>query len=622
MADVPLSMCLGAGGPQPGVWAVGDSATSASCIWTLAAGSSVYALDIDHEAGLIAVGTRAGRIGVLPCPAGEALATQSPELAFVQGAPVLSVCLTGDQGLVASDTAGRCLLWRSDRPSEAPKALEGGEGVCSVVRAGRSILVGLSTAGRLVFWRLSDLAPVRMLECPGPPGRHALVSLVHWPALGAVVFACEGGRLGLCGIEDGALEVHQAHDGELYAVIEDGDCLYTIGREDGCMRVWRGSTPEERWSAPAGVISGSALANGSRQLLLVSDSGHAGIYSLSSDGLRSRGRVAGEHYRVAAGPRPEVRRDREEGRRRSRALELQAQIEACMRAGQTEDAEPLHRELVAMGYEATSLGLRAQSAAQRDDPIGELRARRHLARLLPPTDPLAAPSLERYIAALDAVWQFAEAKAVADGAGLDEPAEARTQRARLASALDGDDWVGEPDAPLHALIEASVVLERPFSGRWLLDVAQSVPLPDHDVGAEAVARKYEAVRAEEGQSGLPPATHRVLRWVSRSGERQTETLLFGRPTDAQDEARRLAVQVRRDGLGTVFVPTILFEAPAFSPERSIGEHNRRCLSACERAAEREAFDAWCQGVLRVLGRGLQRLRSLAVASRRMGSWTP
>jgi len=608
---------MGAGGGQPGVWAISDSTTPARRLTAFPPGNSVYALGVDGQTGRIAAGTRAGRIEVLPPSPGESGLGGSCELSLVQGAPVLCVCFADESRLLAADTAGRCLVWDLLDAARPPRVLDAGDGVCSLLGVGEEMLVGLSVTGKLIFWGLPDLKVSRIHDCPKPPRSHALVALVHWPAQEAIAFPAADGGLVLCGLDGGEPHACGAHRGEFYAVMEGGECLYTVGRQDRCLRVWGGpeGSPMEECAAPAGVIAGHALWDGSGRLVLVTEDGHAGIYAHEARGLSLERRLEGGDYRIASGSRPEDRLAFEAARRHARACELQAQIQAAMASRQAADIEPLHRELVALGYQAASLGMRAQSAAQQDDLLAELRSRHQLAALLPPHDPRAAESLRRYVSVLERVWRPAEARRAAAQGSFQESEEAQSARERMAALLGGQDCVTEPDVPVPVLIQAADLLQKPFLGLWLLEVADSIPLPGSDADAEAIALKYSQERETDGREGLPLAHARAMTWLSRSGAREVETILFDTPARGGHPVLRLALQVDRDGLQTVLVPAVLFDAGAGLTEPHATIHNHRLLQALENRDCRERFDSWCRAVLAVLSRSLRRLRTHGLAQR-------
>ena len=619
MADAIASVYLGTGGAQPGVWAVTGPPEPAERLCSFDAGHSVYALAVDEETGLVAVGTRAGRVQWLAPLSGEALQDSSCEQGFFQGAPILSVCCIGGGRLVAADATGRCLLWARGDEHAAPKVLDAGSRVCALATAGKNHLVGLAADGRLVFWTLPELTVERTVECPKPPGTLALVRLVHWPVQNAMAFPGAGGCLVLCGLDGDEPQVFQAHQGELYAVMVNGEGLYTIGRQDGHARVWRDArgASEENLSAPVGVVSGQFLGDGSHDVVLVSEDGQAGVYALEANGFRLRERLVAQHFRSAAGASAEARQAHEEQWRDARARELAIQIRTCMGTGKMEPVEVLHRELAVLGYKAISLGLRAQWAARQEDLMGELRARHELVRSLPLNDPRSAASLGRYVAVLDRTWQLAEAQVIAAQGALEEDAEVQDRRENAATILGGEDWVVEvePGVSLSAAIAAADLFGRAFLGRWVLKVAETIPLPDGDLSAEIIAGKYEERRAEDGRAGLPQAAVRTLWWLRRGAATEIETILFDPRSSVPHENFQLVAQVHRDGLQTRLVLCVLFHAGTEPARCDIESHNRQLRLAYEHPRGREQFDAWCGGVHAVLTRALRRLRTRSLALR-------
>lgn len=584
---------LGHGGPRPGLSVVGVGGAGVRRLVDMPTDHSVYAIDVDAVNGLVAVGTRAGSAELLSWQQAPAQLERRVMQSDAQGAPVLSVCLVDGSFLVSADITGRCLLWRLHEQSDNPVALEtNGEQVCSAVWIPDERMVGLSANGKLLSWSVPDFQLLQITEGPRPSPKLALVRLRHWPDHNAVVYPAHNGQLVACELDSLELTANAAHEGAFYACIVDGDQLHTIGHADGVMRAWDGvddSSP--RCRVPHGIIAAVALNDGPARFLLVGDDGEAATYTTESGSLHRLVRLGGSHYRTTAGPSPQAREEHAKGLLTTRCEQLRSQFLEDLDADRMEELEDLHRELVNLGAEAVSLTLRVRQAVQQQDLIGELKARRQLATLMP-DQPNA--SLASYTRLLETTWQLAEAARVRATPTSNDDAQCSTDwLGQAAAILDGRDWVVEADVPIPVLIEAATVLERPFVGRWVVTASEPVPFPGGGLTAEAMAAKYTQVRAEYQLQDLPGARVRPLWWVSDGAIEQTDTIVLTEPHGQDGPELCAAIQIVGDELRSAFVPWILFDARV-EPTCRRPDHNLGVLRAYQAATQRGLHTVWPQ----------------------------
>jgi len=612
-SDDGLNSCvfLGAGGTQPALWVLRPVEEAAVRVAAMPPGHSVYAVDVDPDERLVAYGTHAGRVVLLRWPGSEGPADIQEVQSLVQGAPVLSVCLLGGSRVASTDTAGRCLLWQplSAPYSPTPLDCDGGR-ICSLLRLPDGRMAGLSVAGRLLFWEADTGRLVRSLDVPKPPRKLALARLRYWPARDALVSPAAGGDIVACELGSLRVSALAAHHGELYALAVDGEQLYSVGREDGTFKTWerldRG--PSEECRAPRGIISCEVLGDASRRLLLVADRGDAALCELNAGSLRLLRHLEGRHYRTVTGPPPDAREALRQRRRLARAQELHAQIQAAAGSAPPEEIDALHRQLVELGFEAFSLGIRADEAAGREDLPAELRARHRLAQILPPGDHEGSQWLRRYAQLLEGAWRLAEAEQIR--ARLPE-APASEWLVKAARLTREEDWVVEADRPIPDLIEAATAVDSPFSGRWLLAGHHALSLPTPGLRGEEIIAKYDQVRAEDGRPGLPCARVGELGWLSRTELRRAETVLFDHPPGRTPPWPQLAIRILSDELHSVLVPSVLFDAGRPEPGEPAEEHNRRALSACREDRLEGEARLWQREVQSVVLRALRRLQTQA-----------
>ena len=612
--DSCTPVLIGAGGPRPGLWTVSAEGGDALPVAELPAGHSVYAVDVDPEAGLVAAGTREGRIDLLSwSDTFEPSQVQS----LVQGAPVLSVCALEESRLASSDTAGRCLLWQPMEDPNHPVPLEVDGGViCSLLSLGEGTLIGLSSQGKLLLWDVTEGRTMRTLVGPIPPKKHSQVRLSYWPAHDAIVYPTRAGQLAVCQLDGSEVQTCEAHAGDFYVTIVDGDCLHTVGRQDGICKSWRdlaGSAHEES-RAPMGVVSGELLTTRPGRVVLVNEEGQAAVHELGPDHLRVIHHLAGDHYRVVAGPPSQVREALALRERQTRAEELKSTILASIRSGRGEDLDPLYGEMVALGFEAMSWGLRARQACHEEDLVGELNARHEIAALFPSADGDSAPLMQPYASILEKTWQIEESQHVYESiAAIGVDAAAPEWLKNAAAILGGEDWVIEPDVPLPVVVQSATVVDRWFLGRWALDAARSVTLPEGNIDAARLVDKYRLVRSEDGRGGLPDATAQVLWWIARGSCHQVEAVVFDACDDDRGTGARLLIRVVADGLPVVLTPTIVLAVDAPGDGTSAADHNEQVERTYERISREGLITPWLREVQSVMTVALRRLRTEAMS---------
>ncbi|MGB2987959.1 MAG: hypothetical protein WBE26_18985, partial [Phycisphaerae bacterium] len=198
MIETELISCalLGGGRAQPGLWILRPGDGEPTLIANLELGQSVYAIDVDPDAGLIVLGTRSGSIKILPVREASAGPGQQDHVTLPQNAPLLAVCFAGKDRVVGADAAGRCLLWNPlDRSNGAtPLEVKGGA-VCSVLPLTQDSVIGLSIDGKLLIWDMLTGTLSRVIDAHKPCKKHALVRLHYWAARNAVVYPANGGGL-------------------------------------------------------------------------------------------------------------------------------------------------------------------------------------------------------------------------------------------------------------------------------------------------------------------------------------------------------------------------------------------------------------------------------------------
>lgn len=612
---------LGAGGSAPGIRFFDSDAGKTTRIVDLPVGHSPYGFDIDLEQSLLAFGTRAGRIGIISYPPPTA---PDGYLSFLQGAPVLAVCLLANGTLAASDTAGRCLLFRTGDPRGLRDTMDCGRHcICSLLRLPDGNLAGLATDGALLIWDPASRDLVHVADGPKPPRLHALVRMAYWARHGCIVYPVTGGHVAFYSPGQPDVSTMSAHQGEFYVMMPTPDGLYTVGSEDRLLRIWHqlDGAPAAQYSVPSGTIAGASVVTDHMRLVLIGSDGAAGIYQLTADRLEFLQRLEGNAYRTAAGPSYEAVDACNHRHRLANARQLALQIEQNMEQGQTQCLDSLHSQLVELGYSWTSLELRAQMAQRQKDPLAELRAWHQLAQTMPADVQKASPFLRQYARVLEATWQLQEAACVyrnaSQAAALPDDLAWLT---KTVGVLGGQDWIVNADVPISVVAEAATILNKSLVGRWKLTTKHPIVFPEGGLPATSVAAKYDQVRTERGRPSLPCATVRSLWWICRENTQQVDTILFG--SDHIDTSHlELAVQVLPDRRQTVLAPSILLRILPPTPANDIPSHNTRAAAIADTDRYMPEGDSWMEDVAKMLVESVRRLHTLAVRSRQYARGT-
>jgi hypothetical protein len=252
-------------------------------------------------------------------------------------------------------------------------------------------------------------------------------------------------------------------------------------------------------------------------------------------------------------------------------------------AGDDASVDERLEQLRGLGFTEMSLGLRARRAAAGQDAIGELAARKKLVELLPPGDTRGAESLRSYAQILTSTWQLTEARAAYERAArLDGGDGGPSWLQEAAEIARRDDCVFQPGLPLRALVEAANLVGTPFTGRWLVERFKSRSSTAPGLTAEALARKYEALRPTGTAQVLPRATTQTPWLLSQGGAERVSLITIGDGPVNGELREQLAIILRPDAHRVMLVPCVLLTVPPPQFGCPAAEHNSRILAYCDR----------------------------------------
>lgn len=616
---------LGSGGTVPGITFLNlDSGESRSAV-SLPTGQSVYAIGLSPGGQTVAFGTKSGliyRSQVIEESAESPGCLLEP---LLQGSPVLAVCYLNDDRLVASDVAGRCLLWHLAESTPVPVPLETGQNrICSLLRFTSEILVGLAEEGELLFWNLTDDALTDRAAGPEPPAPAAAVCLLHWEEEETLVYPAQGGQLVRYFPLSGQFRSCKAHQEEFCAVALTQDRLVTAGWSDGRLCLWQPGSerPEQTLSLPVGVLSALPAAHSSSDLLLIDTAGRARVYSLDNGKATVRTTVTGEDYRAAVGPSARQLRFLIARRRQREAQQLSRQIQEGLRSDPDSDVRELYARLGELGFEHISLELQADQAHHQNDLPKEIALRRKLAELLPDNTSAAREILQRHATVLERVAQFREAASVYERLVEMNPSHPAKRRLRELSALfdrsEETEWIIDTDLPLEVLLQSANALGRPFRSRYLLERFEPLSRQGVSLEAGAIVRKQKQILRKQPEKDSLWVSKQTLWRLSAAEIEPVEVVLFSPRKQSGIEGTQLAVQIATDGSHSAAIPLSLFSARALDAQATNEDHNRRVLEAYRETRSKPHAAMWLKKAHETIVHTLRRILSerLNIESRR------
>lgn len=471
---------LGGGGNRPCLDIVYPDG-QVSRLLDLSPGQSVYTMDRRPEDNSLALGTRAGQILVISDPRlGDGARIDT----LVQGAPVLSCCWTGDGQLVASDLAGRVLLWKLDDPAN-PMFLDAGKEVtCALCMIEKDMVAGLSVAGSINLWRLNSSRPASCLASQPPPSKFALVKLGYLASRRELVHPGRDGELISLQLDGDSPRRLNAHNEDFYAFSLGEDGPVTAGLGDRTLKVW--PSPME------GAAAEYALSQGLIQLVrfpdhpglmaAIAEDGSANLLEINGGQLSFHGIGSTGSYRYATrvmSPSQLL------STKRQKAGQAAADLEAALSQDDAASVDACHQRLAKLGFEHVALAARSAWHIKQGEYLSALRHSARLMDILPKKDTRSFQSMQRYADLLVRYGLFYWAmKLYNQMEALDSTFN--NPLGELKTTLDRQaelEIIIDTSVALDEIIEAHTILCSSFQGTYILskqDPYRCPKLPCHN----------------------------------------------------------------------------------------------------------------------------------------------
>jgi len=593
-----IHVLLGAGGRQPGITAYEPIAGRLEKVMSFSRGHSVYSISVSPAGDAFVAGTRDGELYWIEQKVEGGTAEGHSMQKHLQGAGVLSSCWLDATTIAASDTAGRCLLWRrgDHRARKLPTA---GRTVCSLFKLDGEQLVGLCLEGELLIWNWLECRLVRTLSAPVFHGISALVNIIYWRQASCLVWPGPDGSIVLWNTDSGAIRAVSAHSGPMYAICVQGDMLLTIGKSDGSMKHWLpdGFHPAGSCQAPEGIISASIWADRAYRMLLVSETGQACVYGLSNGGLNFIERLAGHDYRIALGPEPGEFETMCKRHETEEVQSIACRIKEKVKRFESDGLDDLHGRLVELGYEHVSLVLRGEEYRQRKDLVSELGAYNRLAALVTLSDEGARSSLLRYGMLLRTCWQLRTAydlyKSLAETCPHDKQIEDVIERlAPYVAVIEQNEFVIESEVSIADVIRAATLLGAAFHGQYLVRALEPQGTACRGIVPSVFIEKYEHMRLSNSGLSLPRAEEKSIWWLSKDRIEMIPTVVFSAAGAGPAKGLEFGIQFRCDELQTTLVPVVLFRVDPKKPNVGLEQHNSEALAWLQLVYNRSLSNGW------------------------------
>jgi len=607
----PTTAFLGAGGDHPRVDTLDLDSGRARRLMDLPLTHSAYAISVDWDSGTVAVGTKAGLVYISTYNH-QGISEPTFTRRLIQGAPILSTLLINNSQVVATDTAGRCLLWNTDQETVLQHLQVTNGVICSLLPVDEHGIVGLSSEGRILIWQHPGGQLVRTIEVPTPPPLGALVNMVFWPAAQALACPSHHGWLTLYDPIGDGIKRLDAHEGPFYAISVCNENLLTAGIADHRLKVWAvdSNKPMHNFQLQENVISMGVSGRSPTKILMVDSRGAVRVYTLEAEKLKPASDPITADYRVIATLPQQRLKAFHTKKTEQEVRKIAAELKNGMDRLSEDVIEEHHSRLIELGYEPVSLALRAEQAGERGNVVEAIRFYRSLKEALSHEDPNVCPVMERYADFLQKAWQIKEADAICKrilDVIPDYPFHVNADSlALIAKAMCNQHMVIEADVPLDLIISSATVIGEKFTGRYVFERGKAL----HGrigLSTTLIADKCEQVLGGDGKRRSPRTNIEKLWWISRAGINETELITFTNEGINGLNALQFALQVSHGDLETILIPAFLFDWRDGEGASAVQEANDGAQNALAGLKDKSSVHSRFSQIHRALELALRRL---------------
>lgn len=568
---------LGSGGTAPGLFLYSTLTRQNDTLVKTVPPHSIYALGVEPETGMVAGGSRKGIIYLQSTDKHPSDGSPYRLIPVINhGAPILSLLWLNKNSLAVTDTAGKCKIWSLERDSQ-PATLHTAENrVCSLAKIDENLMAGLTTSGNLFIWNYHNFHLENKIVLTEPPGKYSLVNLVYLASCSILAYPGKNGQLIVFSISTEKSASFFAHQGDFYALFGVRENLFSIGKEDCMLKIWHHEKPLPLKELPVSknIIAADGIGQDPIKILTIDLSGKAEINRLSESGLELIGSVPGEHYRSVIRIRNHPPEKPLADPIKSEIESLIKKIQTCYGQNQVSESDKYHARIVELGFEHLSLGLKAEHEITAGNCTKALHFYHWLVKIIKKNDPAACRILHQYGMLLEKRWQIDEAylvyKQILD---LNDnfPISMFYLPAKLPETTEAQNWILNPDIPMHDVIEAATAINRPLSGRYLIKKLDERSIADLEIQANEIAEKHNSQVNQRSQVDAFLMNIEPVLFINNNGRQEAEIIVMDLSDQVEVSGLKFAVIFQTTCHGSILTPIILLECcapgPATTPEQ-------------------------------------------------------
>jgi len=570
---------LGSGGAAPGLFLYSALTRQNDTLVKAVSPHSIYALGIEPETGMAAGGSRKG-IAYLQSTDNQHSGGSTSNLIPVidHGAPILSLLWLDKNRLAVTDTAGECKIWSLEKDSRSVILQTFGNIVCSLIKIDHDFMAGLTTSGKLFIWNYHDLRLEKTIVLTQPPGKYSLVNLVYIPSCSILAYPGKNGQLIVFNIYTEESASFFAHKGDFYALFGYRENLFSIGKDDCMLKIWHHekSLPLNELPVSRDIIAAAGIGQDPVKILSIDLSGKAEINRLSESGVELIGSVPGEHYRVVISLKKHPPKKSSADPIKSELESLLKKIQMCHRQNQVSESEKYHDRIVELGFEHLSLGLKAEHAISAGNYTKALHFYHRLEKIITESDPAACRILHQYAMLLERLWQIDEAYLVYKHIlCLNDNFPISTLYLPVDSSeiTEPQNWILNPDIPMHDVIGAATAINKSLSGRYLIKKYDEMSIPDLEIQANDIAEKHKSLVNQQAQIDASSMNIESVIFINNNGRQAAEIIVMDLGDQVGVAGLKFVINFQATRHGSILTPILLLECCAPDPATKPKQYN-------------------------------------------------
>jgi len=572
--------------------------------------SSIYEMDIDCDAKLIAAGDKNGLIHIHELNNHE----DNPFLlktTLIQGAPVLSVCWVENGQLAASDVAGRCFLWKVN-DNQAFLPFQNAKNIICSMFYTDDILTGLSIKGELLLWDINNKNVVFNIETPPLPSMSNLVKMIYWPGNNALAFPGKGGILCLLDLESRKLITVEAHCGDFYALSVWGNNLLSFGLEDQTLKIWDKNSIQtiRSFHIDQNVISATIIQNQKDEFVFINSDGIACKYKIEQEHLKSIKFLEGGKYRICTIPSFDKINYYKTQHEKNKVNKITKAIIQSNNQISDHEINYYYKQLSNLGYEHVSLGLQVDKAIASGELTKAIELCFILINTIPQDNPHAYSSLEKYASLLEKSYNLPELAKICNLILKIDPINHNAlkifKRCNLIN-FEQNSWIIEPDIPFKTVIESATLINNQLAGRFAINSLGKIICEDIRLDTELIINKYIEIQNETDKFFLPTIISEQVCWFSKKHIETYQIISFSNELDQNYQHLQFVVKVVSNNIDTILVPAIIFDCRLLEYNNLGGDRGIDVLSIYNSIRNNPLSNAYLRKIHKTLNHTLQRI---------------